>query len=410
MNTQPVLDYIQGNWTRSFYQDAPGTGFRGMDLPFPYTSPCIKGEGKFSFFFYWDTYFTNLGLLRAGHAEMAKNNIRNMLWFIRRQGYMPNHTALFNRSQSPYLCRMVKEYIEATGDDAFLPEAAEGLRQEYHFWTTARMSPVGLNRYGHHETEEGCARFYDGTVVARLGLPQDVSFEEKVRVGGHFMANAEATCDFSNRFESRCLDYCQVDLNALLFEYETYLAACSQRLGWDDQQLWLDRNARRAERMNRYFWNESEGLFYDYDCVERKAGPVPAQTGYQTMSAGMASAEQARRMVASLPRFERAHGMAYTPETDDCRRYQWAYPNVWPPLAYMLVDGLRRYGYADDARRLARKYVETAARLFAKTGRLWEKTDAETGEVAGGEYDAAPMIGWSAGVFVALNEYLAQSV
>ena len=87
--TRSVLDYIRANWPRSIYRDAPGTGFAGVDIPFPYTSPCIKGEGHFSFFFYWDTYFTNLGLLRHGHAQTAKDNIKNMLWFIARQGYMP---------------------------------------------------------------------------------------------------------------------------------------------------------------------------------------------------------------------------------------------------------------------------------------------------------------------------------
>jgi alpha,alpha-trehalase len=64
------------------------------------------------------------------------------------------------------------------------------------------------------------------------------------------------------------------------------------------------------------------------------------------------------------------------------------------------MTGLQRYGFDADARRLARKYVATADRLFARTGRLWEKTDAETGEVAGGEYEAAAMIGWSAGVYL----------
>jgi neutral trehalase len=58
MNKPTVTEYIRANWERSISHDSEGTGSRGTDLPFPYTSPCIKGEGKFSFFFYWDTYFT----------------------------------------------------------------------------------------------------------------------------------------------------------------------------------------------------------------------------------------------------------------------------------------------------------------------------------------------------------------
>src|SRR5690606_5229399 len=140
----------------------------------------------FTFFFYWDTYFTNIGLLKHGHASVAKDNIKNMLWFIKRQGYMPNHTAIYNRSQAPYLCRMVKEYIEATGDTDFLAEAADGLRQEYHFWTVARHTPTGLSRYGHHDTAEGCVKFYDQSLIRRLNLPADASFSEKAEIGGQF--------------------------------------------------------------------------------------------------------------------------------------------------------------------------------------------------------------------------------
>ncbi len=68
-----VLDYIKSNWERTIYIDAPGKGFKGFDLPYSYTTPSIKGEGHFTFFFYWDTYFTNLGLLRNGYEEQAKN-------------------------------------------------------------------------------------------------------------------------------------------------------------------------------------------------------------------------------------------------------------------------------------------------------------------------------------------------
>lgn len=410
MNTEPVLDYIRENWPRSFFKDADGSGFRGDDLPFPYSSPCIRGEGVYSFFFYWDTYFTHLGLLRHGHEGMVRNNIRNMLWLIRRQGYMPNHVALFNRSQSPYLCRMVTEYFDATGgpesDPQLFEACADGLRQEYNFWITARHSPIGLSRHGHHETDEGCARFYDDILPRLPFLKKDIPHADKVRIGSHYLANAEATCDFSNRFDQRCLDFCQVDLNALLFEYEVVLADYSLRLGWGDHKIWLERNAARRERMNRYFWDEQAGLFLDYDFVHGRQGTVPAQTGYQTLFTGMATPEQAARMVANLPLFERDHGMAYTPDVPGCRDFQWAYPNVWPAMVWMIISGLRRYGYASDARRHAEKYVRTAVRLFEQTGQLWEKTDAETGEVAGGEYAAAPMMGWSAGVFVACQDLL----
>jgi alpha,alpha-trehalase len=191
-----------------------------------------------------------------------------MLWLIKRQGYMPNHVALFNRSQSPYLCRMVTDYLAATGDEAFFPECADGLRQEYHFWTTARHSPIGRNHHGHHETAEGCAAFYDDISTRLSFLPKDALIADKIRIGGHYLAEAESSCDFN----PRCLDFCQVDLNALLFEYEVVLADYSERLGWGDHALWVTRNSARRERLNRYFWNEQSSLFLDYDFVNFRYG------------------------------------------------------------------------------------------------------------------------------------------
>jgi alpha,alpha-trehalase len=407
MNSQPVIEYIRSNWLRSVCHDSNGSGFKGDDLPFSYTTPAIKGEGHYSFFFYWDTYFTNLGLLRHGLHQTAKDNIKNMLWLLKRQGYMPNHVALFNRSQSPYLCRMVTDYLAATGDEAFFTECADGLRQEYHFWTTARHTPIGLTHHGHHETAEGCAAFYDDISRRLSFLPKDALIADKIRIGGHYLAEAESSCDFNPRFDRRCLDFCQVDLNALLFEYEVVLADYSERLGWGDHALWVKRGSARRERMNRYFWNEQSSLFLDYDFVNNCPSPVPALTGFQTLFCGIATPEQAARMVAKLPLFECEHGIAYTPEAPGCRDYQWAFPAVWPCMVWMMVDGLRRYGFEADARRIAEKYVATTIRLFEKTGRLWEKTDAVTGGTSNNEYTADPMLGWAAGVFVALTSDLA---
>ncbi|MFA6816518.1 MAG: trehalase family glycosidase, partial [Lentisphaeria bacterium] len=322
------------------------------------------------------------------------------------QGYMPNHVGLYNRSQSPYLCRMVKDYIALTGEKDFLAECGEGLRQEYNFWMTARNSPIGLNRYGHHDTQKGCEKFYNECLVERLHLSPDVSAQEKSRVGGHFLANAEATCDFTSRFEGFCLNYCAVDLNALLYEYEQYLKEVSVELKWGDTALWASRAEQRLALMNHYFWDEKQGLFFDYDFVNDKFGPVSALTGFNTLATGVATPEQAARMVANLPLFERDYGIAYAPDHEGCRNFQWDYPNVWPPMVYMTVEGLRRYGFIKEAKRIALKFVSTTIRLFEETGQLWEKTDAETGKVAGGEYDAAPMLGWSAGVFLAMVEFL----
>ena len=402
--------YIRDNWERSFSADADGSGFKGDDLPFPYTSPCIRGEGKFSFFFYWDTYFTNLGLLRHGHREMARNNIRNMLWLIDRQGFVPNHTALFNRSQSPYLCRMVEDYFAMTGgpdaEPDFFRACCEGLRREHHFWMLARLHGTGLNQYGHSGTWEDQERQADRPRVKRIRSTEGASRAEKRRIGAHFLAAAEATCDYSPRFENRTLDFLQPDLNGLLYEYEVFFARHADRLGWKEFRPWAERAEERKERIQRHLWSEERGLYLDWDHVHERHSEVAALTGVQLLAHGIPTQAQARRIRDQLPLFEREHGIAYAEPSPDDAKYQWAFPNVWPPMVFMTVEGLIRYGFHEDARRIAEKYVRTTDRLFARTGRLWEKTDARTGATADEEYDAAAMMGWTAGVYVACSAYL----
>lgn len=408
-----LLDYIRANWPRSIYSDTIGSGFQSDDLPFPYTSPCIKGEGHFHFFFYWDTYFTHLGLLAHGHADTARNNIRNMLWLIQRQGYMPNHVALFNRSQSPYLCRMVEDYFAHLGgpeaDPAFFAECAEGLRREYQFWTLARLHPSGLSHHGHSGTWEEEEQFATNDRVAKLCPSAHLPLAQRRRIGAHYLAEAEATCDFTPRFQKRCLDFIQPDLNGLLYEYEIFFARHAARLGWNTYRDWQQLADARRARINQFLWSEPRGLYLDYDHVNQVHSPVAALTGVQLLAHGVPTPEQAARIVANLPLFEREHGIAYTEECPDCRDYQWAYPTVWPPMVWMTVLGLDRYGYKTEARRIAQKYVTTAEALFGQTGKLWEKTDSERGAVIDAEYKAPPMMGWSAGVYVACQAYLTQA-
>ncbi len=451
-----VDEYIKANWHRAIYKDEPGTGFGGVDLPYRYSSASIKGEGRFYFFFYWDTYFTNLGLLPRGHHEIARENILNMLWLIERQGYMPNHVGLENRSQPPYLCRMIEDYLfvmkerseidsslgsdqravaalvaggaarassgysqeQTSGsieelhqwanewDSEFYLKCAVGVRSEYHFWQTARRRGVGLNGYGHHDSDRGAAEFYDRILVRRLGVPDDADFSTKARVGGEYLAEAESGWDFTQRFDGRALDHVAVDLNALLYGHERFLSNAAALLGWERSEYYRSASERRRALMQEILWDTNRHWFFDYDCVRGVAGDVISLAGITPLMAGIASGAQAKAMIEVLSQMEREHGLAVAAPRAGAEAFQWAYPNVWPCQVYVAVVGLARYGFLERAARIAQTFLATTDRLYEQTGVLWEKTDAETGAAGGGEYEAVPMLGWTAGVYLALSAFL----
>lgn len=411
-----LITWFRANWDRTATTDHEGSGFAGIDLPYPYTTPCIRDAGKFSFFFYWDTYFTNLGLLRQQRLDLVRSNIDNMIWLIRRHGFMPNHVGIDHRSQAPYFGLMVAEHADAlAADDAgpeaevrqrFLEHAAHYVRQEYFFWREARSTSLGLARCGQSATREYLESFYDRALVRRLGAQIDVPPSRKRAVAAHRVAECETGWDFTERFDGRALDFAVIEFNANLFAYETLLERWARALDWPEPNLWATRADERRERIDRYLWNEERGLYLDYDTVHDKPGTVATAATFQPLFAGAASPDQARRVASALPLFEREYGLAVTEETPSCREYQWAYPNMWPPLLWIAVAGLARYDLHEHARRLARRYIAVCNTLFEETGQLWEKTDAETGRPAGGEYDAQPMLGWSAGVYLACADYL----
>ncbi len=408
-----VINYIEANIDRSIYRDADGSGFRGIDLPYPYTSPCIKGEGKFYFFFYWDTAFTQRALYHTGRSETARDNIRNMIWLIRRHGYMPNHVGIENRSQPPYLCRMVRDYFAHLGgpeaDSSFFKECAEALLTEYNWWMSARLHGSGLNRYGCHETWDGMEAFAHFGRVAAIHPTEGKSPAEKRRIGAHYLAEAESAWDFNPRFDHRCLDFAPCDLNGLLLDYERFFLEHKEQLGRDYRIDWQARIEKRLARMQEYLWNEERGLYLDYDGAHDRSSSVAALTGVQLLLHGVPSEAQAARIVGNLSLFEGTHGLACTEACPHYDRYQWAYPAVWPPMVENAVAGLLRYGYAEDAHRIARKFVDTTDRLFARHGKIFEKTDAESGDLAVAEYDPAPMIGWTAGTYLFCHDLLPEN-
>ena len=105
----------------------------------------------------------------------------------------------------------------------------------------------------------------------------------------------------------------------------------------------------------------------------------------------------------ALPKLECDHGIAACAPHRGSRTCQWAFPNLWPCLQVIVCRGLLRYGYRDEARRIAGKYLDCVTAASEETGDLWEKYDAETGKVqrsASAEYAAPAMMGWTAGAFL----------
>ena len=410
-----VRDFIVSHWEETV-RSAPADDGTLLELPRPYTVPCRRGA--FQELYYWDTYFTCLGLIESGRTDLAADNARSLLALLDRFGFVPNGNRTFylTRSQPPYLAALVRRVAEASGDEGFLRAALPSLRREYDFWRTHRTTPTGLARYGHHATRDELLAFH-AEIAPRTGLAADR--ESVLPQLSRLMAECESGWDFNPRFDKRTDEFCAVDLNCLLHGYERLFAAHPDVAGEED---WAARAEERAARLHEFCWDEERGGFFDFDFVNGRRSPVASCATFQALWAGVATPAQAEATVRQmLPRLEFAFGVAACEVRPDNRRWQWDYPNGWPPNQQTIVAGLARYGYTEEARRVARKYLATVCRSFQKTGDLWEKYNVEDGTPRAfaepsypnsGHYgedgaeiatDKPPaMMGWTAGAFMSL--------
>jgi len=360
-------------------------------------------------FFYWDTYFTNLGLIRQGRTAQARNNAENVLHLIELLGYVPNISVriALNRSQIPVAAVLFDELHRLAPDRAWLERVYAAITREYAFWAAQRSSPTGLAANNTHADPVTLAGFHE---VIRHRL-KDIPGEPVARLVylKHKMAECEVW-DFNPRFDQRCADFNAIDTNSVLFHVESIAAGWADELGRPAEAArWRERAVRRRQLVDAHLWDEARGWYFDYDWTQGRRGAVVSAAPYFALWTGLSSEAQAAALVRNLPLVERAHGLITCAEGSNhsANTYQWDAPNAWPPLQAAAMLGLQRYGYRAEARRLAEKYVLTCARNLVTSGQLWEKYNALSGGIdVADEYKMPPMMGWTAGIFLLAAEIL----
>ena len=157
----------------------------------------------------------------------------------------------------------------------------------------------------------------------------------------------------------------------------------------------------------KYCYDPDKGQFYDYDYVNDRRSDVVSAAIFSLLYAGVPDKEYADCVVRGLDRLEYDYGVAVCEDKPYDYAYQWSFPNSWPPATYITIAGLRNYGYMRDARRIARKYVAMVTKSFGLTGHLWEKYNVMDGTTnVSNEYEMPTMLGWSAGTFIYVDEFL----
>lgn len=397
--SEDVKSFIRANWGKCVKHNQKSDGtFIGM--PYPYTVPAV---GCFDEMYYWDTYFTNIGLMICGNYELAKNNVDNMFYLIDKYGFMPNgnRTYYLKNSQPPFLSCMVRDLYNHYKDRVWLSAAYDILEREYVFWQTKRMSKIGLNHYDWNfaAEEEGLSKSF----AQRVGIAPNI---ENYKLARHTVASCESGWDMNPRWGYECYNFAPPDLNSLMFMFERNMEFFGSELNKSGHDKW-NKRAERRRRLMLDKMDDGSGVLLDYNFETGELSRVFSAASFFPMFAGLADKRGAEALVKQLYRLEADYGILTCEKNNTEGTYQWDYPNGWACLQYVVAAGLDRYGYKDDAKRIAEKYIKLADKVFAETNNLWEKYNVADGTLdVAGEYEQPAMMGWSAGVYLAADEYI----
>ncbi|HVG18829.1 MAG TPA: trehalase family glycosidase [Blastocatellia bacterium] len=366
-------------------------------LPHPYVVP----GGRFNEMYGWDSYFIQVGLLRDGEVGLAKNMIDNFLYQVEHYGKVlnANRTYYLSRSQPPFLTQMILGVYQKTRDAEWLSGAVPAIEKSYLLWTSEPhlTKETGLSRY--YDFGEGPApeviaderdaegrthydrvkEYYRTHEVADYPLSRYYNREKDELTALFYKGDRsmrESGFDPSNRFGQFNVDiihYDPVCLNSLLYLMERDAAEIMTALGRASQAAtWAGRAEERKRRINRLMWDERDGLYYDYNFVEKRVRRYPFVTTFYPLWAGIASPRQAARVVANLHLFEKAGGLQTSTNVSGS---QWDAPFGWAPMQMIAVKGLRRYGYDKEANRVTANFLSTIVKDFIEHNVIVEKYD-----------------------------------
>jgi alpha,alpha-trehalase len=380
-------EYIADYWQR-VERFHPKDDESLLGLPKPYLVPSYREKTGFDYneLYYWDSYFMVQGLLDPKHEELVTGILENLTELFKRFRVIPNasRTYLMGRSQPPFLTSFIFDIYETYNPGVdWLKQTMAIAQQEYEIvW-------MGVKKPNERQVYQGLSRYYDINYL-------------------HDLAEAESGWDMTPRFDRHALNFLPVDLNALLYKYEVDFARAAKIVGnTSEVKRWRAAAEERRVVMHKLMWDRVRGLYYDYNYVKEKRSSISSLAAYFPMWAGMVDDKQAALLVKALRRFENKGGLATTDALPlgqfvlGSMPTQWAYPNGWAPLHFIVVGALERYGYHEDARRIALKWLKTNLDWFNNEHVFLEKYNVVSPEKppVKGLYPSQTGFGWTNAVF-----------
>ena len=374
--------------------------------------------GRFTEIYYWDSYFTMLGLMEDGEEKTVADMVQNFADLIENVGFIPNgnRTYYLSRSQPPFFSYMVE--LLAKKDKSAPSKYFSALEKEYEFWMNGKQY-LTLDK----PASEHCVRMPNGAILNRYydkyDTPRDEMYRNDLETGKtlektnpeadihrlyrDLRAGAESGWDFSSRWlvdynnlsTIHTTDIVPIDLNCLMYHLEELLSVYAKKLKKKDkaEAYKLAANSRKAA-IQTYFWSEKEEWFMDYDYKKKELTGNLNIAGIFPLYVDVASNKQAKKCGDKVEKyFLKAGGVVTTLYQTG---QQWDSPNGWAPLQWITYQALKENGRKRLAHELKERWMGMVEKVYNETFKLLEKYD--------GEYANQDGFGWTNGVYRAMKK------
>lgn len=384
-----------------------------LPLPKPYVVP----GGRFREVYYWDSYFTMLGLAESDHWDKISDMVDNFAYEIDTFGHIPNGNRSYylSRSQPPFFSLMVE--LLATHDSDALKKYRPQMEKEYAYW----MDGVDALQPG--QASKRVVKLDDGAILNRYwddhDTPRPESWLDDVNTAKSnpnrpateiyrdLRSAAASGWDFSSRWMDdpqklgtiRTTSIVPVDLNALMFKMEKLLARASQESGDAASANKYEALATaRQKAIESHLWNDKEGWYADYDLKSKKVRNQLTAAALFPLYVKAAAQDRADKVAAATSsRLLQPGGIATTTVNSG---QQWDAPNGWAPLQWVAAEGLQNYGQEKVSMDVTWRFLKNVQHTYDREKKLVEKYDVSTTGTGGGggEYPLQDGFGWSNGV------------
>ncbi len=390
-----------------------------IPLPFSYIIP----GGRFREVYYWDSYFTMLGLKISEKVSVIENMLNNFAHLINTFGFIPNgnRTYYLSRSQPPFFTLMVEILASIKGEQTLLQYASE-IEKEYLFWMSGSAEltneniaikrvvlvkeGVILNRYFDNLTTPRPEAFIEDVQLSKISSQKPENLFRNIR------AAAESGWDFSSRWFKdeknmhtiQTTNIIPVDLNCLILHIEEILSKIyALKNNHELSALYHDKAINRKNAIQNFCWNEEKQFYFDFNFRESSTTNTYSLAAAFPLFFSIATNTQAMAVCTTITEKFLHNGGVVT--TLNSTHQQWDKPNGWAPLQWITYKALKNYNFNKEANTLKNNWLQTNQKTYNETGKMMEKynvTETNT-KAGGGEYPNQDGFGWTNGVYLALQ-------